>query len=67
MFSGGTFYLNEMNHDIKHKLQSISSIFTYSGNLTFSFLAGFTLAFPNGWQWVNIIVMSISSLFLFII
>ncbi|OOF70184.1 MFS transporter [Rodentibacter caecimuris] len=63
MFSGGTFYLNEINHDIKHKLQSISSIFTYSGNLTFSFLAGFTLAFPNGWQWVNIIVMSISSLF----
>ncbi|OOF55196.1 MFS transporter [Rodentibacter genomosp. 2] len=63
MFSGGTFYLNEIHHDIKHKLQSVSSIFTYSGNLTFSFLAGFTLTFPNGWQWVNIIVISISSLF----
>ncbi|MBF0750785.1 MULTISPECIES: MFS transporter [unclassified Pasteurella] len=63
MFSGGTFYLNEIHHSIKHKLQSVSSIFTYSGNLTFSFLAGFTLAFPNGWQWVNIIVISISSLF----
>ncbi len=63
MFNGGTFYLNNISNDVKHKLQSISSIFTYLGNLTFSFLAGFTLAFPSGWQRINIIAFIFSFIF----
>ncbi|OOF45215.1 hypothetical protein BKK51_07230 [Rodentibacter trehalosifermentans] len=68
MFSGGTFLLNQLSPQHKHKLQGISSLITYLANLTASFSVGLLMTIPHGWQIANlsaVIFMSIFSLWLF--
>ncbi|OOF84961.1 hypothetical protein BKG88_09375 [Rodentibacter ratti] len=68
MFSGGTFLLNQLSPQYKHKLQGTSSLITYLANLTASFSVGLLMATPYGWQMANlsaVIFMSIFILWLF--
>lgn len=70
MFSWGTFLLNQLSpqHKHKHKLQGTSSLITYLANLTASFSVGLLMTTPYGWQMANlsaVIFMSIFSLWIF--
>ncbi|OOF50319.1 hypothetical protein BKK54_06640 [Rodentibacter genomosp. 1] len=68
MFSGGTFLLNQLSPQYKHKLQGTSSLITYLANLTASFSVGLLMATTYGWKIANlsaVIFMSIFSLWLF--
>lgn len=54
MFSGGTFLLNQLPPQYKHKLQGTSSLITYLANLTASFSVGLLMTTAYGWQLANL-------------
>ncbi|WP_152596749.1 hypothetical protein [Chelonobacter oris] len=67
MFSGETFYLNEIEKgNVKNKNQGISSLVVYLCNLIASFSAGILLIDENGWYLVNIIALIISFIYYYI-
>ncbi|MEH8025717.1 MFS transporter [Gallibacterium anatis] len=65
MFSGGTYYINEISSSKKHKLQGLNSIIIYSFNVLSSFLVGILLSYENGW--INLNYITIFACILFIL
>ncbi|UAY97308.1 MFS transporter [Dickeya dadantii] len=64
MFSGGTFLINSIKEEtLKHKLQGINSLATYSFNLIAALGAGLFMSGEGGWRVVNIVSLAIMAFF----
>lgn len=66
MFTSGTFLVNEIQDDgVKHRLQGISSLCTYTLNLVASLSAGVFMSHAYGWTLVNIVCVAVMIIFSF--